>query len=323
MGRLRRGLIILSSSVLTLLLVISMGISVFSHQANAAPVAQAATTTAMSDRNQQLLDNFSKALASRLNVDEATLNNALGQAVGDTTDQAVKDGYLNQTQATFIKEQTKNGFKGLLTQPKTAKMVAGLEQAKEMGQYLMPVVMSVSNTLNLSPMTLAAQLQADKSLAEIAQTQQVDLSKVKDAITSSIKTQLEAAVKAGKLTQEQADKANQTVGIWLDEAVTFHKSLAPAKGNTQDLAQCYTPVLNATATALNLTPAQLEEELRSGKSFGEVVKAQKADPQQIKATILSSSKTQLEVATKAGKLTSSQADKAYQTLGLWIDELFK
>lgn len=343
MNWVRRNVIRLSLGVVTLALIATIviaGLTQTTPKASAAPAAQATATTAApnpatpaANKGQQALDSFTKTFATKLNVDEAKLNSAFSEAVSDTVDQLVKDGTLNQTQADLIKAQTKNGFKNLLNLPDLSKLsaakragmnpMANLGNFQEMGQYLMPIVTAVSNSLNLSPMEIVSQLQADKSLADIAKAQQVDLQKVKDAITGSIKTQLDAAVKAGKMTQAQADKANQTVNLWVDDAVNFHKSAVPANGNPQDLKQYFTPVLNSVASTLNLTPDQLEKELHSGKSLGDIARAQQVDLQKVKDAITGSAKTQLDAAAKAGKFTQAQADKAYQTLTLWIDELVK
>lgn len=362
MNRFRRNLMALALGALALAILAGIAFSTFAQSTgvSAAPAAQATTTappatTAAStakagDKGQQALDNFSKIFASKLNVDEAKLNSAFSEAVSDTADQAVKDGTLSQTQANFIKDLTKNGIKGLMSNlPKVGSNGAGFggmagfagmggaagtngfagmtnfagKNVQELGQYLMPIVTAVSKALNLSPMDILAQLQADKSLADIAQAQKVDLQTVKDAITNSIKTQLEAAVKASKLTQAQADKANQTVATWLDEVVNFKKSAMPANTSSKDLEQYFTPVVTAVADSLKLTVDQLKSELKSGKSLGDIAKAQTVDLQKVKDAITSSSKTQLDAAAKAGKITQSQADKLYQTLTTWIDDVVK
>lgn len=191
----------------------------------------------------------------------------------------------------------------------------------EAAQYLMPVISAVSSTLNLSPMEIASQLQAGKSLADIAKAQNVDVQKVKDAFTGAVKTQLDAAVKAGKATQPQADKVGQTLTIWLDELFNTSTATLPKNVSPKDLETYATPILNATASALNLTPEQLKTEVQAGKSLADLAKAQGVDVQKVKAAALNTGKTQLDAAVKAGKLTQSQADKAYQTVVLWIDDL--
>jgi hypothetical protein len=195
------------------------------------------------------------------------------------------------------------------------------QDMSEAAQYFMPVISAVSTTLNLSPLEIASQLQAGKSVADIAKAQNVDLQKVKDALTGAVKTQLDAVVKAGKATQPQADKVGQTLNIWVDELLNASTASIPSNVSHKDLESYATPILNATASALNLTPEQLKSEVQAGKSLADIAKAQNVDLQKVKDAALNSGKTQLDAAVKAGKVTQSQADKLYQTATLWIDEL--
>lgn len=343
MKRFRRNVVGWSLGAVTLILVAALAFSAFIQTNSAAPAAQAATVAqaatsapATSTPNpalaqglaqgQQMLDNFSKNFAGKLGVDETKLNSAFADAVSDTLDQAVKDGKLTQTQADLVKNQTKNGFKGLLSLPAgtNPKALANMSQMQEIGQYLMPIVNELSKTLNLSPFELLARFQADKSLADIAQAQNVKLDTVKDALVKTITTQLDTAVKAGKVTQNQADLAVKTFNLWFDDAANLKKSSVPTNADPKkDLEQYLTPVLNATAASLKLTPDQLQSELKAGKTFGQIATAQGVDLKDVKKAALDSSKTQLDAAAKAGKATQAQADKAYQTLTLWIDEVIK
>jgi len=67
----------------------------------------------------------------------------------------------------------------------------------------------VAAALNLTPTQLFEQLHSGKTLAEIAQAQGVDLTKVQEAANASriqaMKDAIAQAVKDGKMTQDQAD----------------------------------------------------------------------------------------------------------------------
>src|SRR5262249_37599143 len=64
---------------------------------------------------------------------------------------------------------------------------------------------AVTDYLGITAAQLRTQLAAGKSLADIAQAQGKTVAGLKDALTAAAKTRLDAAVKAGKLTQAQAD----------------------------------------------------------------------------------------------------------------------
>lgn len=341
MKELRKTLIIATIAIVTLAMAALVSLVSLNQSAvkvNAAPAqapaAQATTAPATSsqtpDKYQALVDGFSKSFAAKAGVDEAKLNSAFSGAVSETADEAVKNGTLNQAQADFIKAQSKNGFKGLLATPKfdfskAPKGKGDWKGTNEALQYLLPILNSVSQSLKLSPIELAQQIQSGKSLADVAKAQGVELQTVKDATTAAIKTQLDGVVKAGKVTQAQADKALQTVNIWFDEVANLNVKNLPNGGNfDQKEAETYfTPVLNATAQVLGLTPDQLKSQVQSGKTLGEIAKAQGVELAKVKSVILDSGKAQLDALVKAGKVTQSQADKAYQTVVLWFDELVK
>ena len=75
------------------------------------------------------------------------------------------------------------------------------------GRHRGPFDLEVAaKTLGLSTDELRTQLEAGKSLADIAKAQNVDKQKVIDALVNEVKTRSAQAVKDGKITQAQADE---------------------------------------------------------------------------------------------------------------------
>jgi len=70
---------------------------------------------------------------------------------------------------------------------------------------------AVAKALGITETDLQTQLKAGKSLAAIAKAKGVPLQTVIDAIVAQEKTELAAAVKAGRLTQAQADQMSKDV----------------------------------------------------------------------------------------------------------------
>jgi urease accessory protein UreF len=66
--------------------------------------------------------------------------------------------------------------------------------------------------------------------------------------------------------------------------------------------------LDAVAKALNLTAAQLVEQLSSGKSLAEIAKAQNVDEAKVKQAIIDAANAQLDRAVQAGLMTQAQAN---------------
>ena len=70
---------------------------------------------------------------------------------------------------------------------------------------------TVAGILGLSPDGLRTQLQAGKTLAQIAATQSISKATLIDKLVAAAKTQLAADVKSGEITQAQSDAATSTL----------------------------------------------------------------------------------------------------------------
>lgn len=184
--------------------------------ATAAPGATAQPNTAKT----QYRDFFLQALAGRLGIDVTKLKDAITGATTDTIDQAVKDGKLTQDQA--------NQLKNSITQGNYPRFGFGFfgkggrhgwgfgGPGPMMGRGLFNPT-EFAKALNMNQQDLVNELQAGKSIADIAKEHNVDLTQVKQTVLADAKTQLDAAVTAGKLTQAQEDQINQNLSSEFDQ----------------------------------------------------------------------------------------------------------
>ena len=69
----------------------------------------------------------------------------------------------------------------------------------------------LSQALHLTPEQVQSQLQSGKSIEQIAQSQNVPLQQVSDAITSAQKSRLDQAVSSGRMTSDQETQAMQNL----------------------------------------------------------------------------------------------------------------
>ena len=138
--------------------------------------------------------------------------------------------------------------------------------------------------------------------------------KLRDALGDAEDAQLDAAVKRGELTQEQADAVKQRradAGLVLGgpgggfgehrRGPGFGPPGGPGRGGPGDL-------MDAAAAAIGITEAKLFEELRSGKSLSDVAKAHGKTFDDVKTAVTAAVKKKLDAAVKRGDLTRSQAD---------------
>jgi hypothetical protein len=159
----------------------------------------------------------------------------------------------------------------------------------------------------------------------------VEPTQLRDALGKAVDDQIDAAVKAGRLTQEQADAIKQqraNSGLVLGgghpgpglERHGFRPGgpgFGPGFGHGGPGA-----VFGAAAKAVGLTRAQLFEQMRSGESLEEIAKAQSKDYTQVKAAIRKAVKAELDQAVKDKRLTQSQADELLGHLTEHLDDGF-
>ncbi|MDX6541044.1 MAG: hypothetical protein QOI71_2654 [Gaiellales bacterium] len=160
--------------------------------------------------------------AGTLGVDPTKLSDALKQALENQVDAQVTAGTLTQAQADVIKKHIADG-----TQPIFGGRGFGaFGQRGGLGRHgfgghgfgghgfrgrhggfgLMAGVDDIATFLGLKPADLRTQLEAGKSLADIAKAQDKTVAELEAAITTAVTKRLDAAVTANKLTKDQEQK---------------------------------------------------------------------------------------------------------------------
>ena len=163
-------------------------------------VEAAAPVVAPAAAPNALCATFRHAFAVNLGVAESALGPAAKAAADTTVDAAVADGKLSKAAGDRIKARidAKDGtgcgpFGHFLHRGHGAFGVArdGLTAA--------------AGVLGMTPAELRTGLRGGASLQDIAATRKVPYQTVTDAVKAAVKADLDAAVKAGKLTQVRAD----------------------------------------------------------------------------------------------------------------------
>ncbi len=176
-------------------------------------------------RGQRGMGGEFQAVADALGVDLATLQTDLqsGKSIADIATEknvvlstivdavvaqrqtalttAVTDGRLTQAQADAQIALLKANLNVMFT--KTFTQGAGNRPG--MGQAGNGMVDVLAKALGVDAATLQTDLQAGKTIADIATEKSVDLSTVVDAVLVEREAALKAAVTSGRLTQEQVD----------------------------------------------------------------------------------------------------------------------
>jgi uncharacterized protein (DUF433 family) len=165
-----------------------------------------------------------------------------------------------------------------------------------------------------------AKQREDAVLADAAGRLDVDADALRDALAAAADSQLDAEVKAGRLTQAQADAIKQMrdrSGLVLGGPGGHHERGFGFRGGPGGGPG---EVMGAAAKALGISEAKLFEQLRSGKTLEQIAKANGKDLADVKAAIRAAVKTGLDDAVKAGRLTQAQADEMLEHLSDHLDD---
>ena len=156
---------------------------------------------------------------------------------------------------------------------------------------------------------LLTQLQAGKTLAQIAGSKTPGLIA---ALVAHEKQEIADAVKAGRLTQAQADQIAPTLTQRFTDLVNgvrpagrpgFGPGHGPRGGHGDDL--------DAAATYLGTTTSDLVTQLQAGKTLAQIAGSKTSG---LVAALVANEKTELAAAVTAGRLTQAQADQIVPTL---------
>ena len=149
---------------------------------------------------------FKSSFAAALGKTEAEVDAAARTAIGAAIDQAVTDGKLSTDAATRLKAKVAafegNGCKllgGWRGKIGHGALKAALGLAKD-------GLTAAAESLDMTLPQLRAEFKAGKSLKDVAIAKNVPYATVTAAATGAVKTDLDAAVKAGTITQARADK---------------------------------------------------------------------------------------------------------------------
>jgi len=143
---------------------------------------------------------FREAVANILGITVDEYNAAVEQAQEQVVDEALEEGWLTEDQAERMRERMDEGLaprgmdKGFM-EPRGGLLGRGGDS----------LVSMMAEELDMSVRDLVAELQEDKTLADVASEHDVDAQAVADAYLAQLEENLTQAVADGKITQNQAD----------------------------------------------------------------------------------------------------------------------
>ncbi|MCA0455131.1 MAG: hypothetical protein LCI00_14245 [Chloroflexi bacterium] len=163
----------------------------------------------------------------------------------------------------------------------------------------------VAEALGIDAETLQTDLQAGKTIADIATEQDVELSAVIDAVVATQQEALATAVSEGTLTQAQADA--QIALLRANLEVRFNETMTNV-GGRDGFGRRGSASLEVVATALGIDVETLQTELEAGKTIADIATEQDVQLSVVVDAVVAVYQESLAAAVTDGKLTQAQAD---------------
>jgi ribosomal protein S20 len=165
-----------------------------------------------------------------------------------------------------------------------------------------PGLDAAAKALNLSADDLRSKLEGDKTIAQVAQEQGVNVQTVIDAMVADATAHIDQAVQEGKLTADQANERKSN----LQERITKLVNEGKPKGEGR---RGHGPGLDAAAKALGVSTDDLRGRLRDGKTIAQVADDRNVDKQKVIDAMVADATEHIDQAVKDGKLTADQANE--------------
>jgi len=170
---------------------------------------------------------------------------------------------------------------------------------------------TVSKVLGITETELKTELEAGKSIADVAKAKNIDLATVKAALLAEAKAHIDAEVAAGKHTAAEGATKLAEKTSRIDTMLTTAR--LPARGpqgmgGHEGKGGPGKIMSEAVAKVLKLTTTELKTQLHSGKSLADVAKTQSVDIADVKTVLTSDFTAHLAEEVTSGKHTQAEAD---------------
>ena len=175
------------------------------------------TPPAQTKREAIRADFFAK-VAENLHVTVDQLKSAIKDAEVQTVDDMQATGTITPDQAAKLKDRINNSkglaLRGLFAPPRAKRALAVRRE----------IVTSAAAAIGIAPKDLRTELQAGKSIADVAGEHSVSIDSVKSQITADAKAKLDQAVSKGRLTQDKEDAALKKLDDSLDDILNKRRT---------------------------------------------------------------------------------------------------
>ena len=163
---------------------------------------------------------------------------------------------------------------------------------------------------------LSPEAESDAVVADAAKQLGIDASKLDAALKKALANRVDAAVAAGQLTKAQGDEMKARIAAGEVPLVGVGRGPGHHRFGHHRLAS-----LDAAATYLGVTEAELRTSLSEGSTLAEIAKEEGKSVDGLKDALVAAAKTDLADAVEDGRLTAAQQAEILADLPDRIDDL--
>jgi uncharacterized protein (DUF433 family) len=169
---------------------------------------------------------------------------------------------------------------------------------------------TAADTIGISPADLLKGMRGGHSIADVARSHHVDVQKVVDAVIGALDARIKQAVAGGRITSDQAAKLEHAVA----GRVTKLVNATPKQLRRHRFVR---RAMQVAAKTIGVTPEELRQAIRSGKSVSEVATAHHVDPATVVNAIVKAGDARVDKAVANRHLDAARAAK----LKAWLPRL--
>ena len=156
------------------------------------------------------------------------------------------------------------------------------------------------------------QEESDAVVADAAKQLGVTPAKLSSALKKALENRVDAAVAAGRLTKEQGDALKERIEAEDYPILGGFGMGFGHRGGGPGIIHRFGH-LDAAASYLGMTEAELRTQLAGGKTLAEVAKAKGKSVDGLVSALVADEKKELDAAVAAGRLTQKQADTVLES----------
>ena len=198
----------------------------------------------------------------------------------------------------------------------SAAYAANSAQSARKGGARGAIVSAVTGYLGLTAQQLRADLRSGETLAQVATVQGKPVSGLEQAIEAAVKSRLDQAVAAGKITSQREELIVSRLPARFDKLVNSGHPRALIR-----VALLRRGLIRVSAAYLGLTSQTLRSELRAGKTLAQVATEKGKTAVGLEQAVETAAKTRLDKAVSNGRITSQREQLILSRLRARLDKL--